>query len=126
MVNQDRIQVKKFQPEDMLHIIGNTEESAANARLNQVSGPAYSYFLDGKLVGCGGVRIAGVGEAWACYAPEAMKHKSGLLLHSGATLDQIKRDEHLWRLWSESPEQKPNQNFLKHLNFREVKAYIRG
>ena len=126
MVDQERMQVKKFQPDDMLYIVGNNEENAANARLNQVAGPAYSYFLDGKLVGCGGVRIAGVGEAWAAYTPEALEHKSGLLLHSRTTLDQIKRDEHLWRMWSESPEAEPNQNFLKHLNFSEVKAFLRG
>lgn len=120
----DEVNVVKFSVEDAIRIGGI--ELADAARLNQISGPAYSAFLNDKLVACGGVRIVGVGEAWALYSPEALKHKIKLLKHSRIWLDNMTRNESLWRIWSECPEPKPNQNFLEHMNFNEVKAYLRG
>jgi hypothetical protein len=123
MIEQDRITVKKFNPEDLIY----TGESIETARQNQVMGPAYSYFLDNKFVGCGGVRIRGVAEAWAKYTPEAMEHLSGVLLHSRTVLDQIIRDQKLWRIWAEmNVDDDRHRTFLKHMNFREIEAFVRG
>lgn len=122
MMDQKRITVKKFNPEDLTYI----GESIETARQNQAMGPAYSYFVDDKLVSCGGVRL-GVGEAWAKYTPQALKHLSDLLHHSRALIDQAIRDEKLWRVWAEmSVADDKHRTLLKHLNFRQVEAFVRG
>lgn len=126
MIDQKRIKIRKFQPEDMINLLGCTEEIAANARLNQVSGPGFSYFLDNEIVGCGGVRIAGVGEAWAVFSPETLKYMWDLFSHSKAVLEKIIRNESLWRLWAETKLKDRNHElFLKRLNFQKREAFVR-
>lgn len=119
------IQFIKFSVEDAFHILGNLDNINA-ARLNEVSGPAYSAFHNGELLGCGGIRALGIGEAWAIYTEKAKEHKKELLKQSRIWLDKMMRDERIWRLWSESPKIETNQNFLKHMGFRELQAFLRG
>jgi len=126
MIDPKRIKTKMFQPEDMLRISGDTEVMAANARLNQVAGPAHSVFIDDKLVACGGVRIAGVGEAWACYSPEVLEHIWDVFKHTRANMEQAVREQHLWRLYAEmSVQDKRHRLFLKRLNFNQIEAYVK-
>jgi len=126
MIDPKRIDSIPFRPEDMLRITGNSDVMAANARLNQVAGPAQSIYLDGNLVGCGGVRIAGVGEVWACYAPEAFEHIWDVFSKSRETIDNMAREQHLWRMWSEmSVQNDRHRAFLKRLNFRQVEAFLK-
>ena len=126
MIDPKRIDVIPFHPEDMLRILGNTQENAGNARLNHISGPARSFFLDKKLVGCGGVRIVGVGEAWASFNPEAKEHIWDLFSRSKGVIEQIMRDEKLWRVWAEmSVNDERHRLFLKRLNFEPREAFVR-
>ena len=120
------IKVVKFSVEDAYHILGNLDE-VNMGRLNQVSGPAYSLFHKGELLGCGGIRTVGIGEAWLMLTEEAKKHKRDLLTHCRMMIDKMMRDEKIWRVWSESPEDKPkNKNFLKKMGFRKTEAFLRG
>ena len=126
MIDPKRIETKMFQPEDMLRIRGDTEVVGANARLNQVAGPAHSIFIDDKLVACGGVRIAGVGEAWACYSPEVLEHVWDVFKHTKANMEQVVREQNLWRVWAEmSVQDDKHRAFLKRLNFKQIEAYVR-
>ena len=118
------IQIVKFSAEDFGRITGNNE-MIDTARLNQIAGPCYTAIKDGKVLGCGGVRVDGVGEVWAMNSEEAKGMKLSLLRESRAWLDVIIRNNALQRLWSEAPVP-CNENFIKHLNFRELKAYLRG
>ena len=113
----------KFSVEDAFRILGNIDD-INTARLNEVSGPAYSAFHNGELLGCGGIRHLGIGEAWAIYTEKAKEHRKELLRQSRLWLDKMMRDEKIWRLWSEAPEN--NQNFLKHMSFRKTEAFLRG
>lgn len=123
-----KIDIVPFSAEDAYRILGNLDE-INGARLNQISGPAYSLFHKGELLGCGGIRTAGVGEAWEMLTKEA-KEKGNireLLEQSRIMLDKMIREEKIYRIWSESPEGKPkNQNFLKKMGFRETAAFLRG
>lgn len=126
MIDQNRIDTIPFHPEDMLRILGNNPQNAADARLNQISGPARSFFLDGKLVGCGGVRIKGVGEAWACYKPEAFEHIWDVFNQSKALMEQVIRDKQLWRLWAEmTVSDDRHKIFLKRMGFNSTEAFVR-
>lgn len=127
MIEQDRIETKIFQPEDMVKLKGNTETIAANARLNQVAGPAHSVYIDGELMYCGGVRINGVGEPWACYNPQFLKeHAWDVLKKAREMMEKYVREEHLWRLWAYMDvEDERYEVFLKRLKFNQIKAFVR-
>lgn len=121
-----KIDIVKYSVEDAYQILGNLDEINMG-RLNQISGPAYSAYHNGELLGCGGIRTKGIGEAWAMFTEEAKKNKRDLLKHCRIWIDQMMRDERIWRVWSESPEAKPkNQNFLKKMGFRKTEAFLRG
>ncbi len=122
---KDKITFEKFTVSDACQILGSNDEIDV-ARINLTTGPAYSAWLNNELVACGGVRVRGVGEAWALYSPKALEKKLSLLRHSRAWLDRIIRDEALWRVWSESPRAKANKNFLEHLGLRKISAFLRG
>jgi len=119
------IKFLKFNPEDACKILGSVDEVNA-ARINQISGPAYTAVDDDRILGCGGIRVLGVGEVWALYSEEAKAKKKDLLVHTRYWLDRMMREKSLYRLWSECPEPLPNQNFLKHMDFRKLEAYLRG
>jgi len=123
------IRFLRFNVDDACILQGSTKDINA-FRLNQVSGPAYSAYLNNKLVACGGIRTVGIGECWAIYSPKAredsFERKRQIVVHTRAWLDRIIRDESLWHVWSESPKAKPNQNFLEHMGFRKMPAFLRG
>lgn len=125
MKEMEEIQFVKFSVEDAFRILGNLDD-INSVRLNMVSGPGYSAFHNGELLGCGGIRQRGIGEAWAIYTEKAKEHKKELLKQSRIWLDRMMRDERIWRVWSETPKIEANQNFLKHLGFRELQAFLRG
>jgi len=85
------------------------------ANINTRTGTAISYFEDGKLVGMGGIRYLGLGEAWMITPPEIREHR-GLSLFKAAKFNfEKQRDElKLWRVFAET---KISDNFLKHLDF---------
>lgn len=119
----NEVEIVKFSVEDMLKIAPNLSDVA---RLNQQTGPAYTAIHEGKVVGCCGVRIDGIGEAWALYSDKAKKDLSlSMLKKTQEYLELIMRNHALYRLWSESPTSE-NENFIKHMDFRKLTAYLRG
>jgi len=120
------IKIVKFAVEDFCKITGNNDMIDA-ARLNQIAGPCYTAIQGGKILGCGGVRVSGVGEAWALYSEEAKETKLSLLKETRNWLGVIIRNHALQRIWSECPELQ-NERFIqcKQLQFRKLNAYLRG
>jgi hypothetical protein len=126
------IEIVKFSVEDAIAISGSAE--FANAfRLNQQTGPCYTALYrekeggKGEIVGCGGVRVDGVGEAWALYSDKAKGMKISLLKETRQWLEIIMRNQALYRIWSECPLPQ-NERFIncKGLRFRKLDAYLRG
>ncbi len=113
------IKLENYSPEDAIRLMGCTPEQAA---FNVATGPAYSFFTEGgELVGCGGVRIYGVGEAWLITGDKAKGEMKKTLLQTTAnTMDKIVRDERLWTLIADSAK---NGNFLEHIGFKKIEAY---
>lgn len=120
----EEIKIVRFSVEDACQIWGSTDKINI-ARLNQIAGPCYTAVQGKEVLGCGGVRVDGVGEAWALYSDKAKEMKLSLLRETRNWLDAIIRHNTLQRIWSECPEPQ-NQNFIKHLHFREIDAYLRG
>jgi hypothetical protein len=119
------VEIVKFTVEDALAMEGSNELSNAY-RLNQQTGPCYTAVHKGEIVGCCGVRIDGIGEVWASYSEKAKKDlKLSMLKQTKIYLDKIMREHALYRLWSESPIDK-NCNFIEHMNFHKINAYLRG
>lgn len=114
--------IKGYHPRDAIEICGD-ESKRPEANINQSSGPAYSLFEDGKLLGCGGVRIYGIGEPWCMFTEKAKKENRKTILRSTREqLESIVREHKLWRLFAEA---QISENFLEHLGFKIRKVLVR-
>jgi len=121
----NEVEIVKFSVEDAIAMDGSNELTNVY-RLNQQTGPCYTAVHKGEIVGCCGVRIDGIGEAWAVYNDKARKDlKLSMLKQTQLYLDKIMRDHVLYRLWSESPTPE-NENFIEHMGFRKLTAFLRG
>lgn len=77
----DEVIIRPFLWRDGLEICDNPNEPSLKGqpyierwlKLNEFEGPGYTAVMDGKIIGCGGIRIywEGVGEAWALYPAKA-------------------------------------------------------
>jgi hypothetical protein len=91
------------------------------ARMNIQNGTAQSYFWDGQLMACGGIRMVGLGEAWlACKPTVRNNHKKELLRQTRKELKSA-QDQGLWCIWA-AP--RISENFLQHLGFEQQKTYF--
>lgn len=121
------IKVRQMQIEDFLVIMELSaniypefdglpdEQKRYLANLNIITGEAQSFFEDGRLVGVGGIRYVGLGEAWMITPPEIRENRSlSLLKETRRVFIKMRDDHNLWRIFAES---KISKTFLKHLEF---------
>ena len=114
--------IKGYHPKDAIAICGD-ETKWPQANLNQSSGPAFSLFEDGTLLGCGGVRVYGVGEPWCMFTKEARTNKKTTILKATKQqLDIMCREHKLWRLFAETT---VSESFLEHLGFKKQELFVR-
>jgi hypothetical protein len=80
----------KFIPSDQLKEVAKARED---------NGHCITLWVDGKIVGCGGVDLLwpGVGEMWLMVSYEADKCKTKAYKLIIAGMDKISRDNNLWR-----------------------------
>jgi hypothetical protein len=119
--------VRKYRMEDALPLMED-KELIAWAKLNEVAGPGFTWFADEKVMGCGGIRTAGIGEAWAVFSPEVKSCKKDLLILTRENFKHIIEQLNLWQVFATTKDISPEQsNFLEHLGFvkRECYVYIR-
>jgi len=74
--------------------------AAEHARILARGGPAYSAFVDGKIIAMGGVFILwpGTGEAWCLTSPEIRKHAVFFIRAVNRYLDIIAQAKKLERI----------------------------
>lgn len=90
------------------------EQKRLIANGNIVTGTAQTFREDGRIVGVGGIRYKGIGEAW-CISPPALRDQPLRLLRQvRKSFEQIRDDKELWRVFAES---KLSETFLRHLGF---------
>ncbi len=92
-------------PEEQRRLIANG---------NIQTGTAETFREDGKIVGVGGIRHIGIGEAWCITPPTIRDQPVRLLRQVKKSFDQIRNDKELWRIFAES---KISENFLQHIGF---------
>ncbi len=66
------ITFRPFEPEDLTILAPDV--APGWGEVSKASGPALTAILDGEVLLCGGVRIAGIGEAWSAYSEKAKQH----------------------------------------------------
>lgn len=90
------------------------------AIVNQISGPAYTLMTDEKkpsILACGGLRMNGIGQAWAMFDQRALV-EHGILLARKArlVLDTCIAEERAYRVYAESSEG-VDKKWFEHLGF---------
>ncbi len=84
------------------------------ANLNINSGVAEAYEKDGQIIGVGGIRYVGLGEAWCMATPMLRRDKFQLFRLASNNFKKIVRDKNLWRVFANNT---ISENFIKHLGF---------
>ena len=94
------------------------------AIVSQISGPAYA-MIEGKVVlAIGGVRVQGIGQAWAMLSPEARKHPKDVLRAARQVIAESMAAERLYRVYAEATVDAPA--WFEHLGFiRQDNLFVR-
>lgn len=112
---ESQITFRDFEPKDLKVIVPDV--APGWAEVSKQSGPAITAVLNDEILMCGGIRIAGIGEAWSAYSDKAKQNYRKAML--AITRDYMKRvvDENkLWRLVASNKDGVP-ETFLEHLGF---------
>ena len=97
------------------------EQKLFVAKVNILTGTAYSYFKDGEFWGVGGIRYIGIGEAWLIGSPQTRKQLTMEEFNFiKETFEQERNEKNLWRVFAES---RISQTFLKRLGFVAHQGY---
>ena len=119
MTDED-VQIVKFSPLDAVQLAGKEKSHVAIA--NMTTGPAYSIFKKGKLIGCGGLRIDGIGEAWALFDEGALETcRKTILRVTKEQMELMMREHEVWRLYADSQ----FEVWMKHLDFEKKEIFVR-
>ena len=94
------------------------------AILGQISGPAFTLMDGGQILAIGGVRVLGIGQAWALLAPGGEKRAKTILRTARAVIERSMASEKLYRVYAEASVDKPA--WFKHLGFHtQDNIYVR-
>ncbi len=123
------IETRPMTVEDMLLIMALNEDIYSDfAKLpeelkryvviHNIIHDAAKYFYDkGRLVGVGGIKYVGVGEAWMISYPEIRsEHGLALVKQAQETFIGMRDEKNLWQVFAES---RISENFLKRLGFKQ-------
>jgi hypothetical protein len=114
-----KVEWRPYCVEDGLQCSDNTK----GCQDNLTAGPALSFFIDGELVACGGIRVLNTGEAWIIM-PETyragIKHdypkKKILVTEFRQKLTETMKIEALYRVFAEA---RISENFCRALGFEK-------
>jgi hypothetical protein len=127
--------IRKYRPEDSEYLcpraiemlLHNTDSWREWAKLNAVTGPAYTCEIDGKPVVSAGVRILKadngemVGWPWFVMNEDARKYRFSLFRMTKHILLMLAREFNLSRLVTDSQKGfDASQRLLEHLGFRRL------
>jgi len=112
-----KTRVETFAPEHQVALGGD----ANVAIINQQTGPAMTLMTDERkpeIIGCGGIRIDGIGQAWAQFSPAALKDMPiAIIRQSKQWLHEMMVAHKLYRLYAEASEG-VDTGWFKAVHFR--------
>ncbi len=107
---------------DHYRAIGGDNLNAAI--VNRVTGPAFTLFDGREILGMGGIRVQGIGQAWILLMPGAERRAKTILRYSRAAIEEAMAREKVYRLYAEASVEKPA--WFKHLGFvQQNNLYVR-
>ena len=105
-----------IEPYTVDHFVAVTGQAPnGEACLSAIAGPAFTLMDGGKVYAMGGVRVQGIGQAWALLAPGAEKRLKTVLRAFREGIGHCIVSERLYRVYAEESAGKPA--FLRHLGF---------
>lgn len=127
-----KIEVRKFQPQDGLKLLSEPTAERFFSKitveqLGEISRhPAYSFFINDKLVSCGGIVIQEEAEAWS-IVPKGLSFSETkeVVRNAKKILREIMDEFGLKRIratWKTTFD--PKIKWLKHLGFRKTNETI--
>lgn len=93
------------------------DENLNAAIVNVLSGPGFTLIDGGQILAIGGVRVQGIGQAWAMLAPGAEHRAKTIIKTARAVIEESMKREKLYRLYAEASVDKPA--WFKHLGFKQ-------
>ena len=91
-------------------------EPDGTACLNAATGPGFALIDGGHILALGGVRVQGIGQAWAYLGDDAKAMRKSVLLTARAVIQRAMVDEKLYRVYAEATVD-PQLPWFKHLGF---------
>lgn len=87
------------------------------AKVNMATGTHHAYLEKEKVVGIGGIRHIGIGEAWLVTPPDIRDERKLSLLRIARNSFEMQRDTlDLWRIFATAD---ISETFLTHLGFHK-------
>lgn len=116
-MDEKEITFRPYDPKDLEVLVPDV--APGWPEVNKASGPAITAVLGDEILMCGGIRIAGIGEAWSAYSERARRHYQKTLLEvTRKYMKKIVDENKLWRLVASAKDDVDSSpEFLKHLGF---------
>jgi hypothetical protein len=92
-------------------------ENPNAACLSIATGPAFTLVVDGQLLMAGGLRTAGIAQAWAVLSDEGRARPKAILENARPALQQLMSDKGVYRVYAEATIDKPA--FFEHMGFHQ-------
>lgn len=110
--------VEAFSMEHYKALFGN--ENPNCGIVNLTTGPAFALIDRGAVLAIGGVRVTGIGQAWAYLSEEAKQKRNvkSVLRTAKAVIHESITAEKLYRIYAEATVDKPA--WFKHLGFEPM------
>ena len=120
------MELRPFSPQDIVEMTGDPSLEDW-ASICMMAGPSASIYHQGHIIASGGLRMAGVGEAWFVGADNIRVQAKTLLKMAREQLDTWHKAEKAWRIFAYAdPRIESAQTFLKHLNFKRDALVLGG
>ena len=107
---------------------GSVEAMIGLAKAREITGPAFTLFADGEVVGCGGMDVfEGQGNAWALFGPLLQSYRKTVVRTTKIALEGIIKDCNLSRVVATAdPSSTKIASWLIMLGFTNTGKIVKG
>jgi hypothetical protein len=116
-----------FIPHHLVTLCGENadQELVSSAIVSQISGPAFTLMTDkNEILGCGGLRIQGVAQAWGYFSKDGLRDmKKTILRKSQAAMNKMIAENRIYKTYAdpEAPD-----SWFRHMGFvKQENVFVR-